>query len=1236
MNLEPLSSALATKVGVRIAGRYLVEEELGAGGMGVVSRVRDESTDQTLALKQIHANAGRTEAALFRREYHTLVLLKHPRIVAVHDYGIDGGRPYYTMELLDGADLRALAPLDYRAACRHLRDVASALALLSAHRLVHRDLTARNVRVTSDGRCKLIDFGALSPFGTATNVVGTPPYVPPESLRGWPLDQHADLFALGALAYFLLTRTHAFPARQMSELSAMWSRRPERPSAVVARLIDGGAPLTPVPKALDELVLSLLSVDRAARPQSAAEAIERFTRTGELLPEPRALAAESFLLSAAFVGRSDEAERAKALIASAVAGAGGALCIRHAPGAGGTRLLTELSLEARLAGATVLHVDSELHRGPHATARALTEKLVTALPVEAKAAAPADLDALGWHRAGHTERPSNRFSKEDPTSAPLATRLRLQDALECWFSGVARSCPLAILIDNAHELDEGTAALLFVLSGGAKKHPIAVIATLRNGERITAPAAFQRFERSANVLELSGLSVADTQGLVESLFGNVPNSDRLAHWLHRLSNGNPLQLMELAQYLVDTGLARYMDGTWVLPLEPPANVPSRIEEAEDRRLGELGSDALRLAKGLALQRGALSLDLCVALSEAEGLDAFRALDELTSKGTLVGHGGGYYFAHKSARERLTARLPPEEQRRLHFVLGEYLLNVSSPADATTSLDAGWHLLSGGDERRGSEILARVGVGLFEVDELPDAIPALEAAVAVYRRQNRPRHELRGLVHPLAFAGYYVERRLADEYGDLAIAILAEETGIALTARLSPYIGKYLSLLVGLVYAIVLHFFNGRGGLRGLNNHVSFMGGLTTSLTATSVICLDAEEAARRAVHFEPFEPLGQRHAGAFLSAMSKAVVGVARDRSWETIARLRELLRRFDTPRAVLGFPAQMKPVTRGGLLYGLGALEGMMDAPLALERANELESCGLRLYDMLACQVRANYYANQGNQELAREYEKRVEIHATRNGSTWQAEVWAPSSRMLACMRTHDVVGMKRTGEELERLSAEIPSLERYARAARALLAMLRGDHATAIPLLERLHAEAEPRSYIGWMALASMLARAYTLTGQPERAVAVSEPIVASLSDEDRLVVGLALSAELELAVAEARLGRSQSAVSRLEHLLRLHEAQNGAVTLGTLHAAWADVAMAMGDAVSARYHRARMDYWYHATNNPSLIAESERVSAAFDAPGARPAMSGDDMTETVHESLNETATVVDMSLGDTAERD
>src|SRR5438445_179859 len=96
----------------RIGGRFVVEEQLGKGGMGAVYRVRDETTGRLLALKQMTwAGEGGDVAAArlrFRREFHTMASLKHPRIVEVFDYGIDAQTPYYTLELLDGQDLHDL------------------------------------------------------------------------------------------------------------------------------------------------------------------------------------------------------------------------------------------------------------------------------------------------------------------------------------------------------------------------------------------------------------------------------------------------------------------------------------------------------------------------------------------------------------------------------------------------------------------------------------------------------------------------------------------------------------------------------------------------------------------------------------------------------------------------------------------------------------------------------------------------------------------------------------------------------------------------------------------------------------------------------------------------------------------------------------------------------------------------------------------------------------------------
>src|SRR5262245_2565148 len=208
-------------VGDCIAGRFHVEEVLGRGGMGTVFRVRDDRSGKKLALKRGWVRDQRRSHArgdLLEREYHTLIQLAHPRIIEVYEYGIDEHGPYYTMELLEGEDLHAAGPLAWARVCALLYDVASSLAILHARRLLHRDVSLRNVRCTPDGRAKLLDFGAMIPMGVAKDMVGTPPFVAPEVMQMQELDARADLFSLGAVGYYLLTGRHAFPARRMREL----------------------------------------------------------------------------------------------------------------------------------------------------------------------------------------------------------------------------------------------------------------------------------------------------------------------------------------------------------------------------------------------------------------------------------------------------------------------------------------------------------------------------------------------------------------------------------------------------------------------------------------------------------------------------------------------------------------------------------------------------------------------------------------------------------------------------------------------------------------------------------------------------------------------------------------------------------------------------------------------------------------------------------------------------------
>src|SRR5262245_8315790 len=167
----------------RVAGRYELIERLAQGGMGEVFVARELATSRQVALKRLLPTAHKRQA-LFRAEYHVLARLKHPHIIEVYEFGVDKDLPYYTMELLDGYDLREAPQVGFEENCRILRDVASSLALLHGQHLLHRDISPRNVRRTSSGVCKLLDFGTMVPFGLPPNLAGTPPFISPEVWEG--------------------------------------------------------------------------------------------------------------------------------------------------------------------------------------------------------------------------------------------------------------------------------------------------------------------------------------------------------------------------------------------------------------------------------------------------------------------------------------------------------------------------------------------------------------------------------------------------------------------------------------------------------------------------------------------------------------------------------------------------------------------------------------------------------------------------------------------------------------------------------------------------------------------------------------------------------------------------------------------------------------------------------------------------------------------------------------------
>ena len=178
-----------------------------------------------------------------------------------------------------------------REACALLRDVASSLAILHSRGLLHRDVSPRNVRCTADGRAKLIDFGAMAPMGVTHDVVGTPPFVPPEALELQALDGRADLYALGVVRLLDARRQLPYPARAMEDFPSsgtdaprpMWWRR--------------------APGCAVQLVMQLISLEPDARPRTAGEVVERLSAIAGLKLERSRSVAGAYLATPSLVDR---------------------------------------------------------------------------------------------------------------------------------------------------------------------------------------------------------------------------------------------------------------------------------------------------------------------------------------------------------------------------------------------------------------------------------------------------------------------------------------------------------------------------------------------------------------------------------------------------------------------------------------------------------------------------------------------------------------------------------------------------------------------------------------------------------------------------------------------------------------------------------------------------------------------------------------------------------------------
>jgi serine/threonine-protein kinase len=289
-------------------GKYHIIELIGEGAMGVVYRANDSVLDRTVAIKVMNESIARQNdlRKRFLHEAQAAASLQHPNVVCIYDLGDFDGHLFIAMEFIQGVDLEKLMeagePLALQARLDIIIDVLTGLTFAHKRGIIHRDIKPANIRVTEDGRAKIMDFGVAhlssSSMTSTGSFLGTPSYMAPEQITEGKTSPATDIFAVGGVLYQLLTQMRPFESPTLQNLFFRIITETPKP---VSELVPG------LPPALDRIVAKAMAKEPSDRYATALEMANDLSNVRSKLSGPSYPASVS--LSASVSGAIEQARK---------------------------------------------------------------------------------------------------------------------------------------------------------------------------------------------------------------------------------------------------------------------------------------------------------------------------------------------------------------------------------------------------------------------------------------------------------------------------------------------------------------------------------------------------------------------------------------------------------------------------------------------------------------------------------------------------------------------------------------------------------------------------------------------------------------------------------------------------------------------------------------------------------------------------------------------------------------
>ncbi|MBU6429290.1 MAG: AAA family ATPase, partial [Cyanobacteria bacterium REEB65] len=543
------------------------------------------------------------------------------------------------------------------------------------------------------------DLGLLEALGSAQagKIAGTLTYLAPENFTGKPLSASSDLYALGVMAFELLTGAPPFPEKDSADLIAAHLTRPPDP---LDEQVSG------LPPEFSAMVMRLLAKNPMDRPQRAADVLRALAPwTSSQGREDRQ--AYSYLLPAGLVGRREEIARLEQAWKSVGSGAGQGVLIGALPGVGKSRLIGELKVRCQLEN--VPFISSRCTAEGGGAYGAFRQLIRGLLPF----AAAKDRDRYASELAILLSTGAQTAAK----AAEPVDSIKVQEAIVAFIASVASHTPLVLWIDDLQWADTLSLKVFAYALGIHRRAQVMWVGTYRSDEIDRLHPVTQILEDSqVHSCMLAPFTAEETRELVASMLGTATLPGGLMELVIQTAQGNAFFIAEMLRYLVDSRQLSYDGLTWALLLADGAvGVPQSIELLVTRRLADLSPDALHLAKVgavLAEDLDPKTLGALVGLADQALLDA---LNELLERRVLERAAERYKFTHDRIRESLYQTLDPFERRNLHQRLAHQLAALKAPSAVLAH-----HFLGAENLAKGVSCLRQAGLDAERIGAIHEA------------------------------------------------------------------------------------------------------------------------------------------------------------------------------------------------------------------------------------------------------------------------------------------------------------------------------------------------------------------------------------------------------------------------------------------------------------------------------------------------------------------------------------